>query len=208
MKRGLFITFEGIDGCGKSTHIQLLSEWFTDRGADVLVLREPGGTAAGESIREILLDRRELSINSRTELLLFLAARAQICEERILPALEAGTSVICDRFSDSTLAYQGYGRGLDIEMIRQFNAFACRRLKPDVTLFLDLPREEAEKRLAARLSGRNRMDDENAQFMKRVQEGFEAIAAEEAARVFRVDSRGTKEETQARIREIIRRFIP
>ena len=139
MNRGLFITFEGIDGCGKSTQFQMLKEYLETQGVDFIVVREPGGTVIGEKIREILLNKKNDSMRPLTELLLFEAARAQIAEEVIRPALEKGTCVLCDRFFDSTYAYQGYARKLGADKVLLLNDLATAGLEPDITFLIDIP---------------------------------------------------------------------
>ncbi|MFU8794419.1 MAG: dTMP kinase, partial [Dethiobacteria bacterium] len=143
--RGTFITLEGIDGCGKSTQTEMLINKFSELGVDYIQVREPGGTAAGEAIRQILLDNR-YSLLLQTELLLYMAARSELTEEIIIPALKAGKVVLCDRFTDSTLAYQGYGGGANLEWIRILNNNATCGITPDLTILLDLPVEDALKR--------------------------------------------------------------
>jgi dTMP kinase len=142
----MVISFEGIDGCGKSTQVQLLDERLQRLGCKTVVLREPGTTPIAEAIRTLLLDARNAAMTHRTELLLFSAARAQVVELAIRPALASGAIVICDRFADSTFAYQGFGRGIDVEDIARCTAVATAGLKPDVTLFLDVPLAEAKAR--------------------------------------------------------------
>ena len=146
MSRGLFITFEGPEGGGKTTQIHRLVDSLRSQGRDVLPLREPGGTTIGEKIRALLLDLAESPMQIETEALLFLAARRELVQDRILPALQAGRIVICDRFADATLAYQGYGRGMDLAALKALNAFATVGLQPDLTLLLDLPVESGLQR--------------------------------------------------------------
>ncbi|RMF06307.1 MAG: dTMP kinase [Candidatus Neomarinimicrobiota bacterium] len=145
-ERGRFITFEGIDGCGKSTQVDLLAQRLQNQGISVLCVREPGGTEASEAIRNILLHRRDLLLTGRTEALLMCAARAQLTANKILPALAAGTWVISDRYSDSTLAYQGAGRGLEVDWLVELNRFATQDTDPDLTFYLDLSPDTARKR--------------------------------------------------------------
>ena len=146
MMKGIFITFEGIDGCGKSTQCELLKDYLTDNGKDFIFVREPGGTVIGERIREILLDKKNTQMTARTELMLFEAARAQITDEVIRPALEEGKTVICDRFFDSSSAYQGKARGMGMEFVSDLNMAATGGLKPDITFFFDISAEEALER--------------------------------------------------------------
>ena len=192
----LFITFEGPEGCGKTTQIKLLAEALTARGADVLSLREPGGTSIGDQIREVLHDLRNTEMHARAEILLYNAARAQIVEQRIKPHLQAGGIVLCDRFADSTLAYQGYGRGLDLVDVRHIVAFATQNLKPDLTLYLDIDVEEG---LARRRTGGgewNRMDDQTVEFYRRVREGYRVLMAAEPQRWVSIDAARSVAEVQ------------
>jgi len=186
--RGRLITLEGIDGTGKSTQIASLAAALRARGLSVLELREPGGTAIGEAIRKILLDNRHTGMCQESELLLFTAARAQLVREVIAPALSGGTWVICDRFLDSTLAYQGYGRELDLDMIDTINSFAVDGCRPDITILLDMPVEAAAARLGSRQDKADRLDVESLSFMKRVRDGYLAVASREPKRFAVVDA--------------------
>lgn len=195
--RGRFITFEGGEGAGKSTQIGRLCERLESLGIEVVQVREPGGTALGEEMRRILADTKGDSPTDRAEALLFLAARAQLVEKMLLPALERGAWVVSDRFSDSTIAYQGYGRGLDVEALERMNAFACAGLRPDVTLFLDLPRDVAVSRMRAREiaagGGPDRIESAGDEFHARVAEGFRRMAAAEPGRFATIDASGGEE---------------
>ncbi len=183
---GLFITFEGPEGSGKTTQIQRLADRLRQAGQPVLTTREPGGTAIGDQIRAVLHDLRNRAMDPRTEVLLYAASRAQLVAEVIRPALARGTIVLCDRYTDSTLAYQGYGRGLDLETLRRMMDFATGGLKPHLTLYLDLPVEKglARKREALqRGEGEwNRLDQEEVAFHQRVRAGYLALAAAEPGR--------------------------
>ncbi|MGI6326887.1 MAG: dTMP kinase [Saccharofermentanales bacterium] len=185
---GRLITLEGIDGTGKTTQISSLASAIRKQDISVLELREPGGTAIGEAIRRILLDNRNTGMCSESEMLLFAAARAQLVREVIRPALAAGTWVVCDRFSDSTLAYQGYGRGADLEIIEKINNLAVGSCRPDRTVLLDLSPDAALERLGRRPDKADRLDIEGRTFMKRVREGYLAIAAGEPQRFIVVDA--------------------
>lgn len=198
----LFITFEGPEGCGKTTQIKLLAEVLTARGCDVLSLREPGGTSIGDQIREVLHDLRNTEMHARAEILLYNAARAQIVEQRIKPHLQAGGIVLCDRFADSTLAYQGYGRGLELADVRHIVSFATQNLKPDLTLYLDI---DVEAGLARRRAGGewNRMDDQTVEFYRRVREGYRALMAEEPQRWIAIDASRNVNEVQQEIWEVV-----
>ena len=180
---GYFITFEGIDGCGKSTQIDLFHQRLVSEGVDVLLLREPGGTAISEAIRQILLDNKNTKMCRETELLLFEAARAQIVNEVTRPAIAEGKIVLCDRHTDSSMAFQGYGRRLGPEVVGELNAFAVGDTRPDLTFLFDVDPRVAEARLSDRPQARDRLDDESMSFKVRVREGFLKIASEEPQRV-------------------------
>ncbi len=198
----LFVTFEGPEGSGKTTQIGLLGEWLRGLGHDVLITREPGGTLIGDRIRAILLDLAHAEMCAEAEALLFSAARSQIVRQVIRPHLERGGVVLCDRYADSTLAYQGYGRGLDLTMLRAITAFATGELKPDLTVYLDLPVEQglARKRRSATMEW-NRLDAEQLAFHRRVREGYLEMAAAEPQRWLVVDARQPIELLQQAIQE-------
>lgn len=184
----MFITFEGPDGSGKSTQIVLLAERLRAAGHDVLQTREPGGTAIGEQIRHVLHDLANTAMQPRAELLLYSAARAQLVGQVIKPHLERGGLVLSDRYFDSSLAYQGYGHGLDLDLLRSIQAFATGGLKPDLTLFFDI---EAEAGLGRRREGAaewNRLDAYALEFHNRVRAGYRALAAAEPNRWARLDA--------------------
>ncbi|MCA9772236.1 MAG: dTMP kinase [Myxococcales bacterium] len=184
-----FITFEGIEGSGKTTTIARAAEWLKNRGHHVRLLREPGGTALGDRIRAILLDASEAPLAPAAELLLFEVCRAQLVEEVIRPALAAGEVVLCDRYSDSTTAYQGGARGFDAALIRTLNGFASGGVEPDLTFLLDLPVEVGLARAKARgAPGEDRFEAESLEFHARVRAAFLAIAEAEPARVRVVDA--------------------
>ncbi len=204
---GLFITIEGIDGAGKTTQARLLVEWLGSLGYRVRPTREPGGTRAGERLRELVLSPGD-RISPEAELFIYLADRAIHTSQVLRPALEEGSIVVCERHADSTLAYQGYGRGLDIELLRRLNCLAADRLVPDLTLVLDLP--AAETRLdAGRL---DRLESEGAEFLARVAEGFRRLAAAEPERVKLIDGSAEVQTVHERIvavvREALRRRSP
>ncbi len=190
----MFITVEGIEGSGKSTALTLLSQEMERRGFDVLLTREPGGCGLGRAIRPIVLDARTRSLNMRAELYLFLADRAQHVAEVIRPALEAGQIVLCDRYTDSTLAYQGYGRGLDPEKLRHINDMATGGLTPDLTLLMDLPVTVGLERAGLRnqrqgtILSEGRFDAESVDFHERVRQGYLALAEEEPQRFARINA--------------------
>lgn len=197
MKR--FITFEGGEGSGKTTQIKLAADWLRERGIPALSTAEPGGTPLGRKIRELLLNRGSWAIGAEAELLLFAAARAQHVRETILPALEAGQWVLCDRFADATLAYQGFGRGLDAGFIRTLNAFSAQALKPEMTLLFDLPVEAGLARAKKRAAGgrpeaaEDRFEQEERAFHGRIREGYLSIAAAEPERFRIIDGAGSVE---------------
>ncbi len=183
--KGLLITFEGIDGSGKSTQAGKLADWLRSSGRTVLSLRDPGGTKISEQIRAILLSHRNAEMNALTELLLYESARAQIVEEKIRPALPRGDIVILDRFYDSTTAYQGYGRGLDLRVIADANRLATGGLTPDLTFFVDVSLEEAERRRSRQKA--DRLEGEDRAFFNRIREGYLSIARQEPDRLRVID---------------------
>lgn len=176
----MFITFEGLDFSGKSTQVGLLADTLSQSGAKTLVLRDPGGTPIGERIRAVLLDRELLDMSDFAELFLFSASRSQLVHEIIKPALQSGTIVVCDRFYDSTTAYQGWGRGLSLDAIRAINRVAADGLVPAITYFIDIPVSEIELRMAHQKSGADRMEMNGLAFYERVRKGFLHLATEEA----------------------------
>lgn len=185
----LFITFEGPDGSGKSTQIQLLADVLERSGASVLVTREPGGTRIGNAIRTILHDRTHTEMSPRAEALLYNAARAQLVDEVILPALQAGRIVLCDRYADSTLAYQGYGYGRDLAWLRRLISFATGDLKPHLTIFLDIdPAQGLQRKQIAGGQEWNRMEDKAVAFHQAAYEGYRQLAAQEPERWLVVDA--------------------
>lgn len=182
-KKGLFITFEGIDGCGKTTQAVHTYRYLLTQGYKVKLLREPGSTETAEKIREILLNKK-LSINNLTELLLYEAARAEITSKEIAPELAKGNVVICDRFYDSTTAYQGYGRKLDIQMVRALNKIAVGNLTPDLTLLFDV---DLKTGLSRRDKNPDRLEMQTSTFFKRVRKGFLEIARKDRKRIKVID---------------------
>ena len=203
MPKGKFITFEGGEGCGKSTQVQRLKAALEQKGVQVLLTREPGGTRLAELIRSLLKDETEDPPCDRAELLLFLAARAQLGKNVIRPALEAGTWVISDRFSDSTLAYQGYGRGLSLDVIRAANDFACEGLKPDRTILLDVDPVTSQERMRGREASTNtkadRIERAGDDFHARLRKGFLELAAAEPSRIVTIDASGTEDDVWERV---------
>ena len=201
MTKGLFITFEGADGCGKTTQIKLLDEYLRSKGYKTLLTREPGSIGLGIKLREILLNY-DGEISPTCESFLFLADRAQHIDCIIKPALDDGIVVLCDRHTDSTVAYQGYGRGIDLEQIHYLNKIATGNLKPDLTIVLDV---DIETSLARVGTEKDRMESAGAEFFERVRQGFLEIAKQEPHRVKIVDSTQTIEDIHKQILEIIAR---
>lgn len=189
----LFITFEGIEGSGKSTVAARIKEALKNRGVDVLLTREPGGTVTSEDIRNILLDSERVEISARTELLLYLASRAQLVDEVIRPALDLGRVVICDRYMDASVAYQGWARGLGEDLVRELNSFAVGTAVPDLTFLFDLSVEDGfkrgpDKRESSGVQHKDRLEREDRMFHERVREGYLRIAEKEKERFFVVDA--------------------
>ena len=213
MSKGLFITFEGTEGCGKSTQITLLAERLRALGQRVRTLREPGGTLIGEEIRHTLKhSEHNHAMTAETELLLMNASRAQIVREVIRPALAAGEMVLCDRFYDSTMAYQGYGRELDLEKVKSVIDFAVGGTKPDLTLFLHVPAEVSAERLRSRQSTlgfvRDRIEEADRKFFERVAHGYGVVAAAEPQRVKFVNGAQPVEVVCATIWDIVHPHLP
>ena len=186
--KGIFITFEGIDGCGKSTQCEMLKEYLKENNKDFIFVREPGGTVIGERIREILLDKKNSQMTARTELLLFEAARAQITDEVIKPALEEGKIVLCDRFFDSSSAYQGMARGMGMDFVAALNMAATGGLKPDVTFFFDISAEEALERRGKRGEASDRIELAGLKFQEDVRRGYIELAKDSGGRVITIDA--------------------
>ena len=200
MKQGLFITFEGADGSGKTTQLNKLKDYLTKEGYDVVVTREPGALEIGQKIRDILLHQEGI-VSDRCEMFLFLADRAQHVETFIKPAVKEGKIVLCDRHTDSTVAYQGYGRGLDIEQIHRLNKIATSGLKPDLTIVLDVDVETSQARVG---SEKDRMESAGVEFFERVRNGFLEIAKLEPNRVKVIDSKQSIEQIHQQILELIK----
>ncbi|MBI2265784.1 MAG: dTMP kinase [Armatimonadetes bacterium] len=209
--RGKFITFEGIEGVGKSTQIHLLAENLRDGGYSVLVTREPGGTPLGEKIRAILSDPANGNMSAKTELCLFLAARAQHTRDLILPALLEGTVVLSDRYADASVAYQGDGRGLGPEFVKEQNDWATDGLAPDLTFWLDLPPELGLSRVVKRFADQgvapDRLDQETLEFYRRVRKGYHELALQTPARIIRVQAEQPVEKVQKEILSAFKQFV-
>jgi dTMP kinase len=202
--KGKFITFEGSEGSGKSTQIKLAQKYLEDKGRKVLFLREPGGLRISEQIREILLDPQTKGMGDECETLLYMAARAQLVVEVIIPALNKGTVILCDRFLDSTVAYQGYGSGVDIERIKTIGAFATRGLQPDLTFLFDLNAQEGLARIAR---PKDRIEKRGLDYHNRVQQGYLVLAKKEPGRIKIIDAKKSKNEIQAIVRKYLEAVI-
>lgn len=207
-----FITFEGIEGSGKTTQIRLLNERMTKQGHQVVVTREPGGCPIADRIRSILLDPENSALVPRAELLLYAAARAQHVSEIIRPALQAGSTVLCDRFTDATLAYQGYGRRLDHGLIKQLNQLASEEIQPDLTLLLDLPVEQGlgralQREVLAQDSTEGRFEREAVEFHQRVRSGYRTLADQDPERYRIIDAALPLEQIHREVSTIIDQFM-
>ena len=205
---GHFLTFEGMDGCGKTTELRMLAQYLRERERVVVETVEPGGTDIGRQIRRILLDPANTAIHARTELLLYFASRAQNVEEVIRPALAAGNEVLCDRFTDSTLVYQGCGRGLAASVVLTLDRIACQGLRPDTTILIDIDLETSLNRARRRNErygqAESRIDDESAAFHEDVRKGYLALAEAEPERFIVIDGRAPIGDVARNIREALR----
>lgn len=199
MTQGLFITFEGPDGCGKTTQMKLLAEYFTKNGKEVVLTREPGGKGLGEKVREILLNYGG-EVSDRCESFLFLADRAQNIDIIVNPAVKQGKIVLCDRHIDSTVAYQGYGRGLDIERINMLNNLATNGKKPDLTFVFDVDVETSMKRVGKE---KDRMESAGVEFHNRVRQGYLELAKQEPQRIKVIDATKSIEEIHKKVVSLI-----
>lgn len=206
-RRGLFITFEGLDGCGKTTQMHRLAARLRDHGREVLETAEPGGTRVGDQIRRILLDAGNQDLRPTAELLLYFASRSQNVEELILPALERGAVVLSDRFTDSSTVYQGCGRGLGVENVYTLESIACHGLRPDLTILIDIDLEHSLARARARNTAvagdQTRMDEQSLEFYRRVHEAYHTLAAREAHRYRIVDGRADMDAIEAEIWRVV-----
>ena len=205
--RRMFITFEGLDYSGKTTQAALLVERLKKLGHDVVFLREPGGTALSEKIRLILLDREHIEITQKTELFLFSAARSQLVNDVIAPSLKMGKTVVCDRYSDSTTAYQGYGRGLDLEDVKTINRIATAGTRPTLTVLVDVDAAEIRRRRQARGITVDRMESSGDDFYERVHRGYHALVREEPDRFVVVSGSGSVEKIHEEIWGIIQKRL-
>ena len=210
-KRGLFITFEGMDGSGKTTQMHRLAERLRTMGRTVLETVEPGGPPIAQKIRRILLDSANQELSPTTELLLYFASRAQNMDEWILPALERGEIVLSDRFTDSSLVYQGYGRGLGAEAVMALDRIACRGIRPDLTILVDVDAEASLARARARNVAEphceTRMDDQSLEFHRKVYQAYHALAAAEPERVRMVNGRAGIDEIESEVWGVVSRYV-
>lgn len=207
MARGYFLVLEGVEGAGKTTQGRLLAEWLESCGVSFTLAREPGGTEVGEAIRNVVQERVELAVPHETELLLYLAARSAFVKEIALPVLERGELLIADRFSLSTYAYQGYGRGLDLDEVRRLDRFATGGLVPDLYVVLDLPVEQGRARQRAEGKEEDRLEGAGEDFLRAVRGGYHELV-ETDARAHLVDALGTPSEVHDRIRRILHSEMP
>ena len=199
MNRGLFITFEGADGCGKTTQLNLLEKYLKDKGLDVIVTREPGAKGLGEKFREILLNYDGI-VSDRCESFLFLADRAQNIDTIVKPAVSSGKIVLCDRHIDSSVAYQGYGRGLDIQQIKNLNTIAAGGMLPDLTLVFDIDIETSMQRVG---NNKDRMENSGNEFFNRVRNGYLELAKQESDRIKVVDSTASIDDIHNKVKNIV-----
>ncbi|HDP69185.1 MAG TPA: dTMP kinase [Actinobacteria bacterium] len=205
MHRGIFITLEGVEGCGKTTQMSLLAKYLKNKGFNVLVTREPGGTKIGDEIRKILLNPDSKEMDYRTETLLYTASRAQHVSEVIAPSLEEGKVVLCDRYIDSTLAYQGFGRGLSLNKLIDVSRWATCDINPHLTILLFFPTEDGLKRATSKEA--DRIEQEDIEFHRRVQDGFLKLARLYSERYQIVDAAGSQEEVHERIIKVLEEFL-
>ncbi|NSW89730.1 MAG: dTMP kinase [Firmicutes bacterium] len=206
MRKGIFISVEGTDGSGKSTQINLIRDYLEEKGYNVIVTREPGGTEISEKIRSIILDPQNTGMGEITEMLLYASSRAQLVYEVIKPALKSGKIVICDRFIDSSFAYQGYGRGINLDYIAKVNNIALHGIMPDLTFFFDLSPEAALKRRFAS-SGPDRIEQENIGFHMKVYEGYKILAASYPERIKTINAERGKDEIFKDVKEWLDKLL-
>jgi dTMP kinase len=206
MKKGLFISVEGLDGSGKTTQAKEIEKHLNEKGYRTLLLREPGGTPIGEKIRKILLDPKNAEMDEVAEMLLYAASRAQITAEKILPALEDGCCVISDRFIDSSIAYQGYGRQLNVGEVTEVNLAAVRHTIPDITFFIDKPPEDSLKR-RRESSKADRLENEEMDFHKRVYKGYRELCDRDPGRIKQIDGNRDIEAISSEITGILNKLL-
>ena len=207
MKPGLFVSFEGIEGCGKTTQIARLSRLLTDRSVPHTITREPGGTAVGDGIRKIVLNSSTINLTTPAELLLFYASRSQNIQEKIRPALERGETVICDRYYDASMAYQGYGRGVSLEFIERLTDLVCADYRPDITILLDIDPKTGLGRARARnnlqVEDEGRFEGEDLEFYGRIQQGYLELAKQHVNRIRVVPADRSIDEVESHIRRVL-----
>lgn len=206
-KRGVFISLEGIEGCGKSTQAKMLYEYLLQNENCVILTREPGGTPIAEKIRDLLLDPKNDNMATVTELFLYLASRAQHVEQVIIPALKDNKIVVCERFNDATYAYQGFARGLDMNLLINLNKIATDGLEPDLTILLDLEVEEGLLRAEKLKNHRDRLESESIDFHNRVRDGYLTIAQNNPKRVKIIDANGSINDVHLRIRHCLNEIL-
>ncbi|KPL03559.1 MAG: hypothetical protein AMJ73_06430 [candidate division Zixibacteria bacterium SM1_73] len=204
---GFFITFEGIDFCGKTTQAKKLANYLRKKGHEVVFIREPGGERISEKIRKILLSEKNKEMTPTTELLLYMASRAQLTQRTILPSLKEKKTVICDRYSDSSLAYQGYGRGLNISMIKYLNQVSSSGFTPDLTILLDVPVRVCLKRKAKEKKGKDRLEREKLEFHQKIRDGYLKIAERNKKRIKIIDGREDQEKTWHKVKKAVDSFL-
>ncbi len=204
---GLFITFEGIDFCGKTTQARILASYLKGKGYNPLLIREPGGDRISEKIRKILLSEKNANMTPLTELLLYEASRAQLTQKVILPALQEGRSIICDRYYDSTLAYQSYGRGLDKRIIRWLNQIATYGLSPDLTILIDVPVEVSWKRREKEKRKKDRLEKEKIEFHRKIRQGYLKISRQNQKRMKVVDGTEDIDKTWQRVKRVVDSYL-
>ena len=208
MNKGLFIVFEGGEGSGKTTAIEEIYKWLSNQGYECIKTREPGGIKISEDIRNIILDKNNTIMDSRTEALLYAAARRQHLVEKIIPALNKGNIILCDRFLDSSLAYQGYARGLGIDEVMSINSFAIDKYMPDVSILFDIAPEEGLKRINLNAQREvNRIDLEKIDFHKKVREGYNIVYSQNRNRIEKIDASKSKEDVVNMVKNIISRKL-
>ncbi len=203
MNKGLFITFEGCDGCGKTTAITNVDRILSDNNIEHILTREPGGSRIAEEIRNIILDKKNVEEDCRTEALLYAASRRQHLVEKVLPSLNEGKLVICDRYLDSSLAYQGYARGIGIDNVMSINAFAIENTMPNLTFFLDLSPEEGMKRISSRTRESDRLDQEKITFHQKVYDGYKIVNEMFKDRIVVIDASQTRDAIAEEIADFI-----
>lgn len=205
--QGKFITFEGIDGCGKSTQLALASKILAEKGYDVVVTREPGGTSISEKIREILLSPSNSEMVNECEILLYCAARAQHVREKIIPAVNSGKIVLCDRFQEATFGYQGYGRGIPLDILRTVNAYATGGLNPDLTFIFDLSVEMSVSRMAKINKAKDRLEQNGTDFFQRIRDGFLNQAKISPERIKLINAEQSIEQISAEVINLIQNHM-